>query len=168
VPNRKDIRYRLDLAGGATMDVGCYAVHQLRTVVGTEPTVESATAKLASPDVDRAMKARLSFPDGPAATMSCALLDAQAPVADLRIAGARGVVHAFFPTRPQIGWVTSRIDGRRARERVGGEATFWYQLRAFCDAVRRGTPVPTGPDDAIATMEAIDATYRAAGLPTRS
>jgi predicted dehydrogenase len=28
--NRKDIRYRLDLAGGATMDAGCYAVNMIR------------------------------------------------------------------------------------------------------------------------------------------
>jgi predicted dehydrogenase len=32
LPVRSDIRYQLDLAGGALMDVGCYAIHQLRTL----------------------------------------------------------------------------------------------------------------------------------------
>ena len=39
LPMPKDIRYRLDLAGGATMDTGCYAVHMNRSVAGAEPTV---------------------------------------------------------------------------------------------------------------------------------
>ena len=36
-PNRNDVRYRLDLAGGAAMDVGCYAIHQIRSVAGSVP-----------------------------------------------------------------------------------------------------------------------------------
>ena len=35
---RGDIRYRDDLAGGATMDIGCYAVHLWRALAGSEPT----------------------------------------------------------------------------------------------------------------------------------
>ena len=34
LPMFKDIRYRYDLAGGATMDVGSYTVHQLRLLGG--------------------------------------------------------------------------------------------------------------------------------------
>ena len=118
VPKQADIRYQLELAGGATMDVGCYAIHQLRTVVGAEPDVESAAAKVAAPGVDRAMRATLTFADGPSASVECALLDARLPIADLRVSGARGDVHVFFPTRPQLAWISSRIDGRRARERA--------------------------------------------------
>ena len=32
-----DIRFRLDLAGGATMDTGCYAISILRFLAGAEP-----------------------------------------------------------------------------------------------------------------------------------
>ena len=31
-PDDSDPRWRLDLAGGALMDLGCYALHVLRTV----------------------------------------------------------------------------------------------------------------------------------------
>ena len=48
LPLPKDIRYRLDLAGGATMDTGCYAIHMNRCVAGAEPTVVSAQARTAA------------------------------------------------------------------------------------------------------------------------
>ena len=34
---RNDIRFRYDLAGGAAMDVGCYAIHMARFLAGAEP-----------------------------------------------------------------------------------------------------------------------------------
>src|SRR5258706_13836559 len=59
-----DIRYRLDLAGGATMDAGCYPLNLLRFLAGTEPEVVSAHARRRSPGVDRAGTARPRFPNG--------------------------------------------------------------------------------------------------------
>jgi predicted dehydrogenase len=61
-----------------------------------------------------------------------------------------------------------RTQDRKTSERVAGESTYICQLRAFVDHVRNGTPVPTGPDDAIANMRVIDAVYRAAGLKPRA
>jgi predicted dehydrogenase len=57
--------------------------------------------------------------------------------------------------------------GRTKHMRVPGNATYWYQMRAFVDAIRNGTPVLTGPEDAVKNMEVIDAIYRAAGLQVR-
>ena len=56
---------------------------------------------------------------------------------------------------------------RRWHERVPGEATYTYQLRAFAAAVVDGAPVLTRPDDAVANMTVIDSIYRAAGLEPR-
>lgn len=50
LPMRNDIRYDISLAGGALMDVGCYAIHQARTLAGSEPEVLSAKAKCAPRD----------------------------------------------------------------------------------------------------------------------
>ncbi|MEX2100441.1 MAG: Gfo/Idh/MocA family oxidoreductase [Acidimicrobiia bacterium] len=176
LPNKKDVRYQIDLAGGATMDVGCYAIHQMRTVAGSVPerttgsvpTVTSAVAKLAAPGVDRAMQARFSFADGCTGSMDCALLAARAPIADLKVTGERGTTRVMFPTRPQLGWITTSAGGTTRRERVKGEATFWYQLQAFCGAVLRGEPVLTPPADAVANMRVIDAVYEQAGLGART
>src|SRR4029077_7014599 len=59
-----DIRWQLDLAGGALMDAGCYTVHMLRTFAGEEPTVVRADAKERMPGVDRVMRADFRFADG--------------------------------------------------------------------------------------------------------
>jgi predicted dehydrogenase len=52
-------------------------------------------------------------------------------------------------------------------ERFPRRATYAYQLDAFANAVLRGAPVKTNPQDAIENMTVIDAIYRAAGLPLR-
>ena len=59
---RHDIRYELALGGGAGMDLGAYTTHQVRSLLGQEPTVTSAKAKERSPGVDRWMRAELAFP----------------------------------------------------------------------------------------------------------
>ena len=73
LPKFSDIRYQYDLAGGATMDVGTYTVHIVRMLAGEEPTVVSAEAKLRTPDVDRAMRAELSFPSGHTGSVLCSM-----------------------------------------------------------------------------------------------
>jgi predicted dehydrogenase len=161
------VRYRLDLAGGATMDVGCYAIHQIRAVAAAEPEVVRARPKIAAPGIDRAMTAGFTFAGGLTADMEIALLEARAPMADLRVTGDAGRVVVHFPTRPELAWITIRIGGRTRRERVKGNSTFWYQLAAFSGSVQRGELVLTGPGDAVATMRVIDAVYRAAELGPR-
>ena len=64
LPKFSDIRYNYSLAGGATMDAGCYAVDMARTFGGGTPEVVSAQAKLRDPQIDRAMTAELRFPAG--------------------------------------------------------------------------------------------------------
>jgi predicted dehydrogenase len=169
VPKPRDIRYRLDLAGGATMDVGCYAIHQVRTLAGAEPTVTGARAKLWSPGVDRWMRAELALAGGATGRITCALLSGGLPIADVVAEGELGTLRVLFPNRPQL---FKRIDVRRrdgttVRERVDGDATFSYQLRAFCGAVLRGDATEVPPSDSIANMRVVDAVYEAAGLEPR-
>jgi predicted dehydrogenase len=169
LPSRSDIRYRLDLAGGATMDVGCYSIHQLRTLAGAEPTVTSARARLRALGVDRWMRADLAFGDGRTGRMTCGLLAAALPTVDLRVEGDEGTLRVRFPNRPQLsrGITVRRRDGSTSREQVTGGTTFSYQLQAFCGAVLRGEPLLTPVADAVANMRVIDAIYAAAGLPRR-
>ena len=73
LPKFSDIRYQYDLAGGATMDVGTYTVHMARLLGCEEPEVVSAEAKLRTPDVDRAMRAELTFPSGHTGRITCSM-----------------------------------------------------------------------------------------------
>src|ERR1700744_5281045 len=73
LPKFSDIRYNYALAGGATMDAGCYAVHIVRTFGGATPEVVSAQAKLRDPQVDRAMTAELQFEGGHGGRVRCSM-----------------------------------------------------------------------------------------------
>lgn len=168
LPRRNDIRYDYDLAGGATMDVGCYAIHQLRLLADSEPTVTAARARLARPRVDRWMQADLAFDDGCTGRITCALWSATPLKLTVRVTGDQGEMAVINPTGPQFfNRVKVRTGNGTTTERVKGRPTYEYQLRAFADAVLRDGPVLTPPEDSIANMAVIDAVYDAAGLPRR-
>jgi predicted dehydrogenase len=174
LPFPHDIRYQLDLAGGATMDAGCYAIHQARTLAGIEPTVTDAQAKCSSPGVDRWLRAELRFSDELTGSVESALMSSRLISLSARVEGERGTLAVTNLTTPQYFHrlvVRDRDPAtgaeRRRKEHVQGGPTYVYQLRAFAAAVREGAPFPTTPADAVANMKVIDAAYRAAGLEPR-
>jgi predicted dehydrogenase len=163
-----DIRFRLDLAGGATMDVGCYTISMLRFLAGAEPEVVSAEARLSSPQVDRCMKADLRFADGRTARLHCSLFSSALLRVSARARGDQGEMVVTNPLAPQFyhSLKLRTAQGTR-KERVAGKATYTHQLEAFVRLVRDGTPMPTDALDAVANMRVIDAVYAKAGLPLR-
>ncbi|WP_371685585.1 Gfo/Idh/MocA family protein [Mycobacterium sp. MFM001] len=168
LPKFSDIRYNYSLAGGATMDAGCYAVHMARTFGGSTPEVVSAQAKLRDPRVDRAMTAELRFADGHTGRVSCSMWSSNLLKFGAKVVGERGELRATNPAAPHVFNRLSirSADGKRV-ERFPKRASYAYQLDAFASAVLRGEPVKTSPEDAVQNMTVIDAIYRAAGLPLR-
>ncbi|MBV8386419.1 MAG: Gfo/Idh/MocA family oxidoreductase [Acidimicrobiia bacterium] len=165
---RSDIRWQLDLAGGALMDAGCYTVHMLRTLAGDEPEVVSADAKLRAPGVDRVMQADMRFADGRTGRIRTSMWSSSVLKMAARVEGERGTLSVFNPVAPQyFHRMTVKVDGKRRRERVKGGSTYAYQLQAFADAVLRGAPTLTPPTDSTANMRVIDDIYRAAGMEPR-
>jgi len=162
-----DIRYQLALAGGATMDMGCYPVSLLR-LLAPGPRVISAEAKLSSPGVDRAMDAHFSLPDGGRAHIGCSMFSSSVLRLHAEVTGDNGRISVFNPFSPQYGHrmkVTTSLGTRK--ERFSRRPTYDFQLEAFVAAVEDGASFPTTAADAIRTMELIDAIYSAAGLPLR-
>jgi predicted dehydrogenase len=164
----RDIRWQLSLAGGSLMDVGCYALHQLRTFGGAEPEITAAQAKLLKPGIDRWVRADARFADGRSGRITVAMLSARLLALGARVDGTNGTLKVRNQTAPQVlGKLTVSSGGRKRSERATKEPTYLHQLRAFAGAVLRDEPFPTTVDDAIANMTAIDACYRAAGLEPR-
>jgi predicted dehydrogenase len=169
IPRRADIRYDLDLAGGALMDMGCYPVSLLRLLAGGQPTVVSAKAKLASPGVDRAMAARFTLPGGGTASIRCSMLSSSVLATHATVKGETGELRVLNPFAPQHFHrlrVRTGATGRRV-ERLTRRATYDFQLQAFAEAIAGGPPVLTPPEDAVRNMALIDDIYRAAGLEPR-
>ncbi|HUB58225.1 MAG TPA: Gfo/Idh/MocA family oxidoreductase, partial [Mycobacterium sp.] len=168
LPRFSDIRYNYSLAGGATMDAGCYAVHMVRTFGGSTPEVIGAQAKLHGPQIDRAMTAELQFADGHAGRIRCSMWSPRLLDFSAHVVGEEGELRALNPLMPQI---YHRLSVRSAAgkrvEHFPRRATYAYQLDAFAAAVLRGEPIKTTPEDAVENMTVIDAIYRAAGLPIR-
>jgi predicted dehydrogenase len=162
-----DIRYQLDLAGGATMDMGCYPISLLR-LLAAGPRVSSATAKLSSAGVDRAMTANFTLPEGGSARVRCSMFSSSVMHMHADVTGSDGTLSVFNPFAPQFGHrVKIETSSGTRREKFSRRATYDYQLEAFAAAVEDGAQFPTTASDAIRTMELIDSIYVAAGLPPR-
>ena len=173
LPLFKDIRYQYDLAGGALMDAGCYAVHMARTLGGAhagegEPEVVSAAATLRTPDVDRAMTAQLRFPTGATARIETSMWSKALLKMHANVTGDRGEMKVIGPTQPQLFHrLTVTTGGQKRKEKVSRRPTYEFQLEAFVAAVLDGAPTLTPPAESIANMQTIDGIYRAAGMRPR-
>ncbi|MCP5027274.1 MAG: Gfo/Idh/MocA family oxidoreductase [Actinomycetia bacterium] len=163
-----NIRYSWELAGGSLMDLGCYPTSWVRHIVGEEPEVVSASAIEGPPHIDISMDAELRFPSGTTGHVHCSMDPACSRDIQLTVEGTSGRIEAINPMAPQMG---NRLTITTARGTtagpVEGGVSYEHQLRAFVDHLRHGTPFPTQGADSIGNMTAIDAMYRAAGLPVR-
>ncbi len=171
-PAAGDPRWDPVLAGGGLMDVGCYAVHALRSVgelLGGDPAITGSHGRELPglPGVDAWIEADLEYATGAqgvlASSMTHGILDFS-----LRIVGTEG--EAFAPA-----FVLPHTDDRvivtvgtgQRTEELGRRTSYDYQLDAFARLVRLGEPVPTDAADAVSTMRMIDALYAAAGMAPR-
>lgn len=171
-PEPTDPRWSFALAGGSTMDLGCYSISALALLgrhLGGPPRIVSGWAdeRPGSPKVDERLSVAVEFPSG--ATGSAGS-DMAASGWDfhLTMAGTRGEIHVpDFPRPHEDDSLELRVERRMEVQRLGNRSSYTYQLEALAAAVRRGTPVITDAEFAVTVMGWIDAAYAAAGLPRR-
>ncbi|AXE63408.1 hypothetical protein BBF93_03625 [Hyphomonas sp. CACIAM 19H1] len=164
----EELRHRPDLGGGALMDLGCYPLHWLRTVAGSEPRLISARMEEGAAGIDLVTEAELEFPGGVPARLRTSMKPDQKIKAFLAIKGSEGILRATNPIHPSRGNAISIQRGRDVtRYSVDGETTYDYQLAHVLDVIAgRATPL-TGGADAVANMAMIDAIYETGGLKPR-
>ena len=171
-PDENDPRWSLALAGGAVMDVGCYALHAQRMLApwgGGAPKVASARAgeRKRLPGVDEWLNADLVFPNGATGAVRISMAAEELDFS-CRVIGTRGEAFApsfVLPHNDDRVVVTTKED--KWVEQLGRKSSYTYQLEAFTAHLRNGTPLPIDADDAVDTMELIDTCYRDAGLLPR-
>ncbi len=168
LPSPGNIRFRYELAGGALMDAGCYPVSLIRYLMGEEPAVMDAKAKLLKPDVDSRMEANLDFPENVKARIICDMLSPRLFDSFLSVQADAGEIKVINPYHPHwFHWMTIRTSKNIWRGRIQGDNVYILQLRAFARAIQSGTPLNTTANDAVNTMRVIDAIYEKAGLKLR-
>jgi predicted dehydrogenase len=176
LPRFSDIRYNYALAGGATMDAGCYAVHVARLLGNGDPAVTSARMLTLRKDkrIDRAMSAELAFPGGVTGRIRASMWSRRVLSIRARAVGTDGEMNVTNFLMPQLYHQLTIRTSRGAeghvvrRERVPrNPSSYACQLEAFASAVLDGGPVITSARDAVANMSVLDSIYRACGLPLR-
>jgi predicted dehydrogenase len=169
VLRQSNVRYDLQLGGGATMDQGCYAVSLVRLAAGEEPAVRRAEARLAAPGVDQFMLADFDFPSGASGKVICSIWSSELFRCSLFVRGTRGELRVTNPVAPHLFHsLKCKVDGRERRERSIRRPTYEFQLEAFAGAVLRGAPVRTDALEAAANLRVMDEMYVKAGLVPRT
>jgi len=167
-----NIRLDGDLAGGAVMDVGCYAVDLLRAAFG-EPEVVSATAQTydADPRIDLQTDVELRLPGGMPALLRASFLGDDEGAMWVRVDGSAASLVATSVIVPQWGatlTITS-ADGTVLRESAADPAENSYarQLEHLVEVLGDGSESILDARRGASTMRVVDAIYRAAGLQPR-
>lgn len=166
-----NIRLDGDLAGGAVMDVGCYAADLLRAAYG-EPSVLSAKAQLYADDarIDLQTDAVLVLPGDIPARVRASFIGDDRGSMSVRMTGSEARLDATGVIVPQWGatlTVTSG-DGVLIQERAAdGESSYARQLEHLVAVLEDGSPSILDADQAVGTMRVVDDIYRAAGLEPR-
>lgn len=163
---RPDIRWDYETSGGSLMDLGCYPMSWLRHLTGEEPEVVSAKALEDPARIDARIEAELVFASGATGSVRSAM--DRGPEITLSIVGSEGRIDVDNPMAPQNGnRVVIHTPAGRSSGPIDAGISYDHMIRAFVDHLVHGAPFPTSGQDSIANMAAIDAVYRAAGLPTR-
>jgi predicted dehydrogenase len=157
-----ELRWTREQGGGALMDLGCYPVHCLRSVMGSEPTVRAATCTMEH-EVDVSTRADLDFAGVPA-KLSTSMKPERFGAA-LRLTGARGSLEILNFVAPQLGCkFTVTADGKTREEPTAGPPTYIAQLAELGDVLLRGKAQLITAADSLGNMSAIDAIYAKAGV----
>jgi predicted dehydrogenase len=157
-----ELRWVPALGGGGVMDLGCYVLHALRTLIGTEPTVVEAQGELRH-GVDAIMDARLAFPGGVAARLRCSMLGQRRD--ELVLRGETGELRLDNFVSPQNGGKLTLTTAAGVREELAsGPGSYDAQLAHVVEVFAgRATPL-TGGHDAVANMAAMDAMRLKVGM----
>jgi len=159
-----ELRWRAELGGGGLMDLGCYPIHALRTLLGEEPVVRSASGAFEG-RVDTQITAELDFPGGGSASMGCAMIT-DTISATLTLEGELGRLEITPFIAPQRrGRMTTTVKGETTVHDASGPTSYEAQLIHLGEVLSGRAKPLTGGADAVANMTVIDAIYAAAGRP---
>jgi predicted dehydrogenase len=169
-PPESDPRWSLDLAGGATMDLGCYvldAARQFGLWIGAVPRIVAVDATLRAPEVDASMRVELAYPGG--VSGRCVWdMDAGQRTMTWSVTGTEGMATSpAFAVPHTDNRLVLTTGGRTSQEVLGDQTSYTYQLARLAGALQGGPPFPASIDGSVVNAELIDECYRRAGLSPR-
>jgi len=159
----KNIRNRIEVGGGAMMDIGCYCVSLSRFLFGEEPrNVLGLVERDPVMQTDRMSSGILNFSTGHATfTCSTQLM----PHQRVNILGTDGRIEIEIPfNMPPDQKAKISVFTKTGNEDIFFDAVDQYTIQAdqFAQAIINDTPVPYGLDDAVNNMKVIEAVFERA------
>lgn len=157
----QNIRLSRPLAGGATMDVGCYCINFARFITGEEPVTAYAVARFgAESQVDETLCGTLVFPSGAVSQFECSVKSAGRSFGN--VLGSKGTIEVEgAPWFPNAERAACRVNNEVV-ETLGGGDPYRNELEVFCHAIRTGEPLPIPPIDGARNMAALTALLESA------
>lgn len=161
-----EIRSIAALGGGAMMDLGCYPLHWVESLVGEPAAAIQAEAALTATDVDETMSARLEFASGVVAQIATDMGPNAKLKAQLQVRGELGRIDFSNPLAPQFGAsLTAQLnDGSVRQAPISSLSTYAYQLGEVVDALLNDLPLVNEGARVLQQQGSLDAIYHAAGL----
>lgn len=159
-----NIRNKIEMGGGALLDIGCYSISLSRWLFGQEPDqVMGHITPMPGEEVDCLTSGILEFKEGTATFTAATKIE---PQQFMEACGEEGSLYLGRPFYNDSGVAMQTISIRRNRvvEEIQVPDTNHYTLMgdAFAQSVFNNTPVPTPLEDAIANMRVIDAVFESA------
>jgi len=162
-----DIRNKVDAAGGALYDIGCYSVNLSRMLFGAEPVrIQGSVTRDPVMGIDTLTSGILGFRDG-VATFTCSIR--AEPDQRVHLYGTKGRISFEIPFNippdlPMRVFVSAGGDPpvRPATEVLTFDPTDEYAIQAerFAEAVLDHQPVPIPPSDAVGNLRVIEELFR--------
>ncbi len=148
-----NIRMNADLGGGATWDVGCYAINVSRWMFGAEPLTAYAEASLRGA-VDYSVAAILDFGEGRRAVLDYGLDYGRRSFYE--IIGTKGTlsVESMWQEPGPPAQVYLRNDSGLTTEAIAPTNHFQLEAEAFSQAALDGQPAPYPLSDSAANARA--------------
>jgi predicted dehydrogenase len=161
-----DIRLDPELAGGSLMDVGCYAVHVARQVLGDPNLVTGVTTDRRDAGVDTEATAILAYEDGATAQVSCGFATPKTQFYRIKAENGWVAVDEAFNTDGDETTLRYAVDGQSVTETFDPVEQYALEVEHFADCVAAGRTPVTDAADAAATLRVIEAIQESAnGAP---
>lgn len=163
----QNIRNIPETGGGATYDIGCYAIVAARFFLGAEPTrVVSIVDRDPTFKTDRLTSALMDFGDG--RQSSWTISTQHTPYQRVNIFGTKKRLEIMIPFNPVANVETIiRIDDGTALdlssskpETIQASDHYSEEADGFAKVILGEEPMLYGPEDAVQNMRIIDAVYR--------
>jgi xylose dehydrogenase (NAD/NADP) len=154
-----NIRLRLDVEGGALMDVGCYTVSGSR-LFGGEPIRAYGEAWFGPSGTDWVFGGTLRFPDNVIALFDCGT--AMPERDELEAVGSEGSVFLDNPWHCNVPVIELRRSGKVERIELEPVDSYRLELENVSDAIRGEGELLLGREDAVGQARALEALYESA------